>query len=748
MKFSRSLQFNCVPEWSEHYVAFQALKAAAHQIEVARQRDESNGKEVQSLEEAFLTQYNEQVRKVVVFYKKTYAETMVKYNELQALVAEWSGVPVAAEVSSVLPRRHEHRPSLLGEMALFSNTAGTNKGSETTGVEYGFKFDDRAKEVYLALHDLHEFLYMNHTGFGKLAKSFDKHASRNKSTELMQQTNEALPLETLGKLDTMMQEIERAYARICCEGNLDEATVYLRHLLHERILYERASVWQDLVAAERKAHEVTVVASTPATNTASVKKHGSIDYKQMISLGLCLVVFLLLLFVPIFSDPVLQNALALLVTATALWCTEALPLYITSLLVPVMIICLRVMKAADGSRLDAVASCKTVLGAMFTHLSMLLLGGFSIAAALSKNGITKSLATAILSRVGRRPAVVLFATMGVTNFLCMWVSNVAAPVLVFTVIGPILRTIGADHPLAKSLVLGVAYAANVGGMTTPIASPQTLITMQTCAISDKLTAPGWGQWLALATPTAWISLVLVWAVLLFCYPCKTLLPESCVLKASGGSWTRRQYFVTAVAAITVLLWVCSEFLQPYVGEMGALSVFPLVMYFGTGILGKEDFNGFMWNIIILAMGGSALSAGVKSSGLLAHVGLLLTKALSGLGQYVTLCIFAFAVLIITTFVSHTVGAMIFLPLIRTVGEGMSSDPRPRLFVIICGLMCSAGMGMPISGFPNINAVSQEDATGRNYINTMDFVRTGLFGSFLVYLTIITVGYGISKSFGY
>lgn len=737
MKFSRSLQFNAVPEWTEQYVDFQGLKALAHQIEATRQKDP---KEAASMEQAFQTQFAAELEKVLAFYRKTHGETMAKYNELQTLVSEWSGP--SGEVSSVLPRR-EHRPSLIGEFALFpgSGAAGTESSPE-----FGFKFDDAAKTVYLTLHDLHEYLYMNHTGFVKLAKALEKHTGEHQSAALVQKVDSQLPMDNLGQLDTMMQEIERAYARICCDGNLDEATVYLRHLLHERILHERASVWQDMVAAERKTNEITVVSTAPTAAAPSKKK--AIPWKQIISLLVCLTAFLVLYFVPIFPDRVMQNGAVLLVTCTLLWCTEALPLYITSLLVPVMVIILRVLKEEKtGIRLNAVDTSKAIFSAMFSNVIMLLLGGFSIAAALSKNGITKALACTVLTRIGRRPSVVLLSVMAVTVFMSMWVSNVAAPVLAFTIMGPMMRSLGADHPLAKAICLGVAYAANIGGLTTPIASPQSIITITWSSSGDKA-APGWPQWLAFATPVAWIATILVWAVLVVMYPCKALLPESCVVKGSSTPWTGRQYFVAAVAGLTIVLWIVSDMLKEYIGTMATFAVLPLVLYFGTGILGKDDFNGFMWNIVVLAMGGSALGKGVQSSGLLNHIGKMLGDALGGYSQYLSLAIFGFCVLIITTFISHTVGALIFLPLVKEVGEKMVPDPHPRLFVIVCGMMCSAGMGMPISGFPNMSAVSQEDATGRTFIGTIDFVKTGLLSSVLLYGTIMTVGYGIARALGY
>ena len=94
---------------------------------------------------------------------------------------------------------------------------------------------------------------------------------------------------------------------------------------------------------------------------------------------------------------------------------------------------------------------------------MLLLGGFAIAAALSKHFIAKQLAVAILSRVGRRPRDVLLANMLVATFASMWISNVAAPVLCFSLVQPILRTLPPSHPFAKALVIGIALASNLGG---------------------------------------------------------------------------------------------------------------------------------------------------------------------------------------------------------------------------------------------------------------------------------------------
>jgi phosphate transporter len=85
---------------------------------------------------------------------------------------------------------------------------------------------------------------------------------------------------------------------------------------------------------------------------------------------------------------------------------------------------------------------------------MLLLASFAIAGALSKHFIAKWLASVFLSRFGKRPSRVLLANMGVATFASMWISNVAAPVLCFSLLQPILRNLSAKDSFAKALVLG------------------------------------------------------------------------------------------------------------------------------------------------------------------------------------------------------------------------------------------------------------------------------------------------------
>jgi phosphate transporter len=113
---------------------------------------------------------------------------------------------------------------------------------------------------------------------------------------------------------------------------------------------------------------------------------------------------------------------------------QAIPLFVTSLTIPFLSIILRVALDDAGERMPAKQATAFVFSSMWTPVIMLLLGGFTLAAALSKCRIDKRLATLVLSKAGTTPRTVLLANMLVAAFSSMLISNVAAPVLCFSII--------------------------------------------------------------------------------------------------------------------------------------------------------------------------------------------------------------------------------------------------------------------------------------------------------------------------
>lgn len=124
----------------------------------------------------------------------------------------------------------------------------------------------------------------------------------------------------------------------------------------------------------------------------------------------------------IFPAPQQNSCFAILVFATIMWAFEAIPLFVTSVIIPGLIVGMRVMTDGKGNRLDSKAGAKKIFGEMFGPVIMLLLGGFVLAGALSKHNIAKSLASVILSRAGSKPANVLLANVWDLshNFRCLF----------------------------------------------------------------------------------------------------------------------------------------------------------------------------------------------------------------------------------------------------------------------------------------------------------------------------------------
>ena len=332
---------------------------------------------------------------------------------------------------------------------------------------------------------------------------------------------------------------------------------------------------------------------------------------------------------------------------------------------------------------------------MWTPVIMLLLGGFTIAAALSKYNIAKLMATFVLSKAGTKPRTVLLTNMFVAMVASMWISNVAAPVLCFSIIQPLLRNLPSDSRFSKALILGIALASNIGGAASPIASPQNIIALQ-----NMSPQPSWGAWFVVALPVCIISIILIWLLLLATFqPGKgtTIAP----IRPMKDKFTGVQWFISGVTLVTIVLWCVSHQMEQVFGDMGVIAIVPMVAFFGSGILTKEDFNNFLWTIVILAAGGLALGKAVSSSGLLHTIAGAITDKVEGLGLYSVLVVFCSLTLVVATFISHTVSALIILPLVRQVGAGME-DPHPNLLVMASVLICSAAAGLPTSGFPNMS----------------------------------------------
>ncbi|KAI9250164.1 SPX domain-containing protein [Phascolomyces articulosus] len=780
MKFSHQLQFNAVPDWADYYLPYSNLKKLVYSTERDRvaaygahrpSEDDfergpsertaliSPGESTESLVERensrFIQALDQSLDKIVKFYTKKEQELYKESNDLLHDLDKFQYEGVNDDhddhwhASPNFPRRESTTvdddlpPNIISQ-----NVSEIDPQTLASCHHDTTELRKRTIDLFVLLSELKSFVALNQTAFSKILKKYDKITHSNlKRYYVLNHVSPAYPFKSSTKqaLNDRIQRTERVYAALVTEGDLDLAITDLKTHLRERIVWERNMVWRDMIGQERKVQSVGVSEAKPIslpTPCGTFHVHRDQIF-QGLFLFISLVVFAFLLRVNIFDQEEQNLCFAILVFASMLWAGEVMPLFVTALVVPFLIVLLRVMRSEDGTeRLSAPDATKRVFASMFSPVIMLLLGGFTIAGALSKFGIAKSMATFVLSKAGTRPNRVLLVNMFVATIASMWISNVAAPVLCFSLIQPILRTLPVDSTFGPCLIMGIALSSNLGGMASPISSPQNVI-----AIQNMSPPPTWGEWFFASIPLCIVGNLIIWLWLLWNYNPEKHTPQIHEIRASHDPITLTQVYVAVVTFVTIVLWCLAHTYEDTFGDMGVIAIIPLVAFFGPGLLTKDDFNNFLWNVIMLAMGGIALGKAVESSGLLQTIATQIEELVTGMSAFEILFVFSSLVLVMATFISHTVAALIVLPIVAEVGAHLD-DPRPRLLVMGTAFMCSSAMGLPVSGFPNMNAISQENELGQPYLSTKDFLVNGVPSSVFAMLCVTTLGYGLMSLMGF
>ncbi|THH04259.1 hypothetical protein EW145_g5656 [Phellinidium pouzarii] len=521
---------------------------------------------------------------------------------------------------------------------------------------------------------------------------------------------EAYPFrqDTKDRLSNAISRLVAMYAKCIAHDDVPAALRQLKVHQREHIAWERDTVWRLMISQERHGDRDGQVKALGGhvreEESAAVAFRTPLGRFRLTSkkvfLTAAVAILAILLNVRTFPGVEASNCFAILVFSTVLWATEAIPLFVTSILVPLLLVFFRVFVSTDDerTRLTAPDATKFIFSQMFSPTIMLLIGGFTISSALSKTNIDRVIITRILSLAGTRPNI-----------------------------------------------LGIALAANIGGQSSPISSPQNLIAL------DEMDDPlDWGQWFAVALPVSAISLLLIWVLLLASYrPSRTIDGDVLVIKEirpTKEKFTLKQYWVTCVCLFTIGLWCVEKKIEGFVGDMGIIAIIPIVAFFSTGVLRKDDFEQFLWTIVFLAMGGIALGKGVSSSGLLNILGDSTRDLVKNLSLPAVVVVLTGVVLIISTFISHTIASVLLVPIAKEVASNLPGNPQ-RLLIFLTGLVCSTGMGMPVSGFPNQTAATQEDDMGQLYLSNVDFLKNGVPASIIAAIVVASVGYGLMVAIG-
>ena len=450
--------------------------------------------------------------------------------------------------------------------------------------------------------------------------------------------------------------------------------------------------------------------------------------KQSASLLIGLAVF----FIPFFLNiPGLSEAghvaLSIFIIAAIFWMLEPVPIYATS----VMVILLQVFfLSKQGILFPEITteynpnSYTDFIGTLSNPIIILFLGGFVLADAAVKFDLDKNLTRVLLKPFGSNPKFILLGLMTVTALLSAFMSNTATTAMMMTVILPIIARIKPDDPLRIGLALSIPFAANIGGIATPIGTPPNAVVIG--ALSTQGIDIAFTEWMLLAAPLVIMVLIASWFVLLWMFK-----PASGRVELDMTGTFRRgtdAFFVYLTFGTTVLLWV-TESLHG-VGS-SIIALLPVAALSLTGILDKDGIRKLPWEVLWLVAGGISLGISMQSTGLAEWIITSINWSL--FSAVILIIVFSIVAIIMSNFLSNTVSATLLIPLAVSLatsgvaGEGFSLV----LISLVIGVSASLAMMLPISTPPNAIAMS----TGT--LKTANMTRAGfvigLFGLLMVTL---------------
>lgn len=393
-------------------------------------------------------------------------------------------------------------------------------------------------------------------------------------------------------------------------------------------------------------------------------------------------------------------AMSIFLMAAVFWMFETIPIYSTSILVIFFQV---ILLSADGlidySALAYEPGPFTLyVSTLADPIIILFLGGFVLADASVKYDFDKNLTRILLSPFGDRPKYIVFGLMAVTAVLSAFMSNTATTAMMITVIIPIIARMDPDDPARIGIALSIPFAANIGGIATPIGTPPNAVVI--AALNQQGLDIAFSSWMIYALPLAVVMLLIAWWVLLKLYKPAT---EVLTIALDGKlKKSAHAYILYGTFAITVLLWI-TEGIHGIRSSIVAL--FPVAVLTLTSAINKQDIRKLPWEVLWLIAGGIALGISMKETGLAEWmVGAI---AWENLTYILLLGVFGAVAVIMSNFLSNTVTASLLIPLALTLATSGVLDGVFGMMMIglVIALSSSFAMVLPISTPPNAIAVS-------------------------------------------
>ena len=389
------------------------------------------------------------------------------------------------------------------------------------------------------------------------------------------------------------------------------------------------------------------------------------------------------------------------------WISESIPIPVTALLPLILFPALGLSDVKEA----AVPYSNPII--------YLFLGGFVLALGMQRWGLHRRIAIALISAMGTRPDRIVAGFLASSGFISMWVSNTATTMMILPIAMSVMVLLPKDtredpglRGFGTALVLAVAYGATAGGMATLIGTPPNAL-LAAYMNSVYGTDIGFGQWMLLGVPVTAVTLPAVYFVLtrvsfkLGGQDVAGMRELLVAERASLGRLGRGEISVAIVFVLTALGWVFQPLLSkavPLVSDTtiaiaGAVALFviPVDFRWGHFVMDWETARALPWEVLLLFGGGLSLAGNIDRHGVSRYLGNLAT-GLDGVPVFITLCLVAFLILMLTELTSNTATAATFLPI--AAATAISLGENPLLFLAPVALAANCSFMLPVGTPPN------------------------------------------------
>jgi sodium-dependent dicarboxylate transporter 2/3/5 len=371
------------------------------------------------------------------------------------------------------------------------------------------------------------------------------------------------------------------------------------------------------------------------------------------------------------------------------WVFEPVPIPVTSLLPLALLPLLGVLTPAEVGQ------------AYGSPLILLLLGGFLLSKAMEHSGAHRRIALGMVSLFGASSGRrLVMGFMAASAVLSMWISNTATTLMLLPVALAVLDALEDKERLAAPLLLGVAYAASVGGMGTPIGTPPNLIFMQ---VYEQTT----GQTISFTTWMGWALPVVVIMVPAMAFILTRNVPGALQVQLPEvGKWRAEEKRVLLVFGLTALAWVTrgepfggwkSWLDLPHANDASVALLAVVVMFLvpngkGQRLLNWETAATIPWGVLLLFSGGICLAKGFVSSGLSDIMGLWLSDMTR------LIAIVCLAVTFMTETTSNTASTTLLMPVLAA--GALAAGIAPEIIMVPAAMSASCAFMLPVATAPN------------------------------------------------